>query len=152
MRTHHQEVRALQARNKVKTFLDGSRNYSVEGHIVFHSDLGTIETPLPQLREAILEVDKLFPWKDDIYPDARDPERESIMYLSPGEKGGGWKGETNLWFHLVPLWQSVRKGQVYAYEKYLAKLAEELAKKKLQGVESVRVKISMYRMTEFPCE
>jgi len=43
----------------------------------------------------------------------------------------------------------MRKGQVYAYEKYLAKLAEEIAKLQLRGVTEVRSCIVVNAATSF---
>lgn len=138
-------------RNRFANFIGGERRYNVSGAIAFEFGWHTTEPDLAQLAEAIREVDRTFPWHDDIHPDAR--EFESICYLSDGRifVQDIYPRRKVVWFSIYPTPQGgmLRKAQVYAYEKYLAKLAEELAKKKLSGIAEVRSVIEVRAATRF---
>ena len=114
-----------------------SHSHHVEGRLAFVFAHHLAETSLQLLREAILAVDSEFPWKDfnyygDPYPSIRmlsDGEALIHNYTTP---------EKWCWFSIFPGHQSLKRSQVYAYEKYLMKLAEELAKRRLPNVAQVR--------------
>ena len=143
-------VQAWKHRNKISNFLNGERHYRVEGHIAFEFVSHDREPDLHPLREAILEVDREFPWCDDVYPGVKF---KSIHFLNAGSitRNNRTCIEYTAWFHIFPYQGNVRKGQVYAYEKYLAKIAEELSKRELPNVKSVRSGITMTAVTSFEC-
>ncbi len=117
------------------------RRYSVGGDIVFEF------TPAPgrecfpevlaELRVALKSVNRAYPWKDRNDYDGTDAP--SFSHLSDGQSTyhNFSTPELHVWFHIIPGIDNVRKSQIYAYEKYLEKLAEELSKKEL-GAMSVR--------------
>ena len=123
------ELQRWTMRNWFANLVGGERRYEVSGAIAFETTYHDVRSDLDRLRNAILEIDAEFPWRDDIHPDAG--ERKSIHYL-----GGGNVVIHNfavpimlVWFSVHPKWEMLRKSQIYAYEHYLAKLAEELAKR-----------------------
>ena len=124
------------------------RDHAVCGTIGFISSLCGNEPNLAELRQAILNVDARFPWTDDsLRP---DEEHESIHYLSAGEVGtDGWGEKKICWFYIFPTREYVRKGQVYGYEKYLAKLTEELAKMNIPDIQHVRCTIEVRSTMDF---
>ena len=132
----------------VSDFVRGDRNYSMHGHIAFTFGPGKVEHDLLKLQELIREVDRLFPWSDT---PSLGEEFKSIKYLSEGEVIiQNWSiPEKHIWFSVFPGITCLRRGQVYAYEKYLSKLAEELAKKKILGVIEVRGVIEVGAATSF---
>jgi len=136
-------------KNRFANFIGGERRYNMSGAIAFKFDWHTTEPNLAQLAEAIREVDRMFPWHDDIHPDAG--EFESIFYLGDGNVvvHNFHTPLKVVWFSIHPKWDNLRKAQVYAYEKYLTKLAEELAKKKLSGIAEVRSVIEVRAATSF---
>jgi len=142
-------LREWTVRNWFANLIGGERHYSVCGAFVFEMLHHNIEPDLPAMAKAIREVDAEFPWHDDIHPDAG--EFESVFYLSDGDVVVH-NLNTPLkvvWFHVYPKWDSLRKGQVYAYERYLAKLAEELAKRFSGAVTEVRSVIEVRAATSF---
>src|SRR3989344_963415 len=96
------------------------------------------------IRDAIMEVDNIFPWRDtNEYYEYNNLVAPSINQIGRAENQfnnwGGRSTELCVWFTLKPGVHYVRKSQLYAYEKYLEKLAEELAGKKDElGFTSVR--------------
>ena len=125
------------------------RNYHVEGAIAFVFKPPLENPNLGLLRWAIEYMDSLFPWKDDQIPEG--VEYKSIRYLSEGDVviHNFSFPEQHIWFHIHPQYGSMRKSQIYAYEKYLAKLAEELVKTKLSAVDEVRSVIKTSTATTF---
>ena len=135
-------------RNRIVDFFEGKRRYDVSGSIAFEFADYAFEPDVAQLANEIREIDKLFPWRDNPNPRA---ESQSIRYLSDG-KIVIHNFHTPLkvcWFHVYPVNKFIRKGQVYAYEKYLDKIAEELAKKKLPGVVEVRSVLEVHTISSF---
>jgi hypothetical protein len=124
------------------------REYGINGTIGFIYSMYEKEPPDPsELRRAILKIDARFPWSDDPRPDER---YKSIKYISDGEVSlTGWGGKKVCWFHLYPTREWVRKGQVYGYEKYLAKLADELAKLNLPKIQNVRCTFEVHSTMDF---
>jgi hypothetical protein len=123
------------------------RDHEIGGIIGFISS--RYDKPnLAKLRQAIIKIDAQFPWNDDSL--CPDEEHESIKYLSDGKiDTDGWGEKKICRFYLYPTREYVRKGQVYGYEKYLAKLAEELAKLNISGVQHVRSTIQIHATTDF---
>jgi len=125
----------------------GERKYGVNGHIVFVSFF-CLDIELVSLRRHIIDIDRQFPWSDESFAEGR---MGSIKYLSEGKcvTRRFYGGRSNyFWFDIYP-YGSLRKGQVYAYEKYLAKIAEELAKRRIPGVDLVQGIIEMRSSTSF---
>lgn len=135
-------------KNRIANFVGGDRRYNVSGAIAFELSWHTFEPGLTLLAETIREVDRHFPWHDDPYPDTKF---ESIKYLGEGKVVvHNFKTPLKIcWFTIVPGINNLRKAQVYAYEKYLSKLAEELSKSELVGVIEVRSIIEVRSVTNF---
>ncbi len=106
------------------------RRYTVEGDIVF-AFTPAREDLTPQcfeiLRNDIAFVDKKFPWKDTNHDGTEVTEmrylgeaRVTVHNFNPKEQ--------HVFFRVVPCYDCLSKGQLHAYEKYLAKLAEEVFK------------------------
>lgn len=110
------------------------KRYTITGYIrfdfVFRWNQVDVPPPLDAniLREAILEADKSAPWKGD--------EHRSIQYLGPGAWVNCQCNETCV-FQIEPPNKVLTQAQMYAYEKYLAVLADKLTKMNIPGVESV---------------
>jgi hypothetical protein len=125
------------------------RPYAVEGTITFTMCSTYRECDLEELRRAILEVDKQFPWKDvDEFRNASVP---SIKYLGVGNVViQNWTiPEKSCHFMVVPGIANLKKGQLHAYEQYLSKVAEELAQKKLPNVNKVHYLVRTVTSKEF---
>jgi hypothetical protein len=149
MSTQKQEQRWL-FKNRILNLVSGKRRYTVEGHIVF-----VFRPPKDMfhdvcLQQAIMDTDKQFPWKDDVHPDAKR-EGESIFYLGDGH--ATWEDGlvTSCSFMINHRWDNLRRNQIYAYEKYLAKIAEECAKKKPLGSAEVRAVLEVRSVSSFKC-
>jgi hypothetical protein len=110
------------------------KRYSITGYIRFDYQFrwNQVDVPPPGdakvLRQAILDADKVAPWKGDTH--------QSIRYLGPGAWVNCQSNETCI-FQIAPPYEVMTQAQMYAYEKYLAVLADTLAKQKIEGVESV---------------
>lgn len=130
----------------------GERKYTVSGSFAFQMSWHRDRPDLTKFREAILEIDQLFPWHDDVCLGAGEPK--GIFYVSDGkEVVQNWSiPEKVCCFNVFPRYSSLRRGQVYAYEKYLAKIAEELAKRKLPNVCEVTSVIHVHSGTSFRVE
>ncbi len=125
------------------------RTYDVEGAIGFIFSKYAKQPDVARLHKAIIEVDARFPWNDE---PRLDEEFRSIGYLSEGEVsmlGWGAEGDMICVFHIHPLRDWVRKGQVYGYEKYLGKLASELATMGIPNVKSVRCTLKTHTTLSF---
>ena len=149
MRTFQLQIWSLRAR--LQDLVNGERRYSVSGSIVFEFHPHLMDAPDPKwFAEAIQEVDREFPWRDDVHPDVAYHARQ--FYLSNGEfKFHEFNNPPlqNLWFFIQHNWHNLRRPQVYAYEKYLAKLAEELSKKKIPYITEVRSVMEVVTATSF---
>ncbi|MBU6501072.1 MAG: hypothetical protein KGJ89_03015 [Patescibacteria group bacterium] len=137
--------------NRLANLIRGERRYNVKGNIVFEIGHGchNMELDLQQLAAAIREVDAMFPWHDDDIDSKMN--HKSLFYLSGGrvvvhDLNGPLK---MVWFDLFTEYRDIRRSQVYAYEKYLAKLAEELAKKKFVGIAEVTSAIEVRTSRHF---
>ena len=130
------------------------RRYSVEGYIVFEfTPAPGRELPwmnLHDLRIAIKQAIRLHKWKD--FNDHTGEEAGSFSYLSDGDDyqyHNITPPELHVWFHIKPGIECVRKSQVYAYEKHLEKVAEDLAENNPQGAKSVRYVFRVGSVKEF---
>ena len=134
--------------NWMLNLVRGERRYSVSGAFAFEMSYST-KPDLAAMRKAICETDAEFPWHDDIHPGAG--EFESIFYLSDGDVivHNLNRPLKLVWFNIHPKWDNLRKGQVYAYEHYLIKLAKELAKRFSESVYGVRSVIEVRAGTSF---
>jgi hypothetical protein len=125
------------------------REYSVSGCISFMTtDQSFVD--LNALKEAITTVDRQFPWKDDF----SSQSEKYVLYI--GESSSSTSGytipETIVDFPVDRRHNSLRRGQLYAYEKYLAKIAEELAKMHLPRIKEVHSQIKIQRTKVFKVE
>lgn len=119
------------------------RKYEVQGLLKFRF-WDTEHVDIEGLREAIRRVDTEMPWVDEPY--ANNPEKQ-IKYMgkesdwpyqpdfdaASGPPPGltPWSQLDTHTFRLGSKCLLLRKGQLYAFEKHMAKLAEELSKRKL---------------------
>lgn len=135
-------------KDQVSTFIGGDRSYSVEGYINFKFVSAEFEPNLEALERAIREVDARFPWKDEM-PPLSNEAFESIRYITTGRiRVNNWTvPEKDCSFCIHPGRSDVRRSQIYAYEKYLDKLSQELAQMKIRGVEVVRSSVVMHSMS-----
>ena len=138
---------------KVKDFAnslkDTDRFYSVEGGISFI--LVGYDGPvnnLAELRQAILDVDTLFPWHNQ---NGLGQEGKSISFLSEGRVGvNRWSTpETVCSFNLYAEYPNTSRNQLRAYEKYLINLAQELRERKLPGISRVGWCVKITRAGSF---
>jgi hypothetical protein len=96
------------------------RRYNVIGEITFLFTEPSFDRSLGFFRELILAVDQQFPWSDETKYDGKG---KSIRELSAGFN---LSPTNNISFTLHPPF-AMHQAQLHAYEKYLMKLAEELA-------------------------
>lgn len=110
------------------------KRYAITGYIRFDFTFRLEQVGVPPplsayiLRQLILEVDKSAPWNGDEY--------RSIQYLGPGAWINCQCNETCV-FQIEPPNKVLTQAQMYAYEKYLAVLADKLTNMSIPGVESV---------------
>ena len=144
MRVH--DMLKWETRNSLANKLDGERKYDVTGRICFN--LIRARAYPAAYRAMIENVDRDFPWRDDVHPDWHR-DFKSIKDLSDGEVvTDNLPGDpTRVWFEIRP-YCKMRKSQVYAYEKYMEKLAIELAKMKFEGLESVGYGVEVITMSQ----
>ncbi len=102
------------------------RDYGLLGSISFEFHR-PLSVSLQELRQAILEMDKVFPWKDKM---ASPDKTHSIEYLSEGKFTSPPKDISYpvVTFYIHPPMYMVFQGQIFGYRNYLGKLAEELIK------------------------
>lgn len=133
-----------------KVFERSGRHYDVSGAIAFELLFHSTEPDLTAMAEAIRNIDYWYPWSDlDAAPLAG--EYKSIFHLSDGHViTHNFSTPLKIvWFNIHPPSGHMRKSQVYAYEKYLAKLAKELAKGFASTVSEVRSVIEVRASTSF---
>ena len=118
MRTLTEKVRSV--------FGSERRRYSVEGTIMFVFNSPLKNPDLTTFRQAIEEVDRCFPWLDDDLPKGFGLNHIRLNEGRVVLEGNG--SEQKILFSIHPY--SLRSGQLYAFERYLAKLAEKLMKPK----------------------
>ncbi len=111
------------------------RYYSAEGSICFELVSANVEPNLSKLRQMIVEIDERFPWRAT---NGFGEEQRSIGYLDDGHvvTHNFHVPIKMCWFWIVPM-LAIQKGQIHAYEKYLDKIAEELAALQMPGVRGV---------------
>jgi hypothetical protein len=136
-------------------FERSEREYSVEGAICFEMVSGEPGKPaeLEFLRTAILDADKKFPWQDEA--DSGDgPKVESIHYLGQADEAidNTNPRQRRVWFSIHPFYTQMRQSQTYAYDRYLAKIAQAVAKSPdWRGiVREVRSISRVSKMSRFP--
>jgi len=115
-----------------------NRPYKVKATISFDF-VSPKELDFNSLRRAIIEVDRIWPWKDSGGAD-------SMIGLSDGEVS---PNKLVYWFTFRPGVSWLTKCQIYAYEKYVAKLAEELASRCYCNPDAVRCQVNISRSYEF---
>jgi hypothetical protein len=125
------------------------REYSVSGCISFVTTDQSFED-LNALEDAITTVDRQFPWKDDF---SSQSEKYVLNIGKNSTSTSGWTiPETIVDFPVDRRHNSLKRGQLYAYEKYLAKIAEELAKMNLPRIKEVHSHIIIQSTKVFQVE
>ena len=131
-------------------FERSGRHYDVSGAIAFELLFHSTEPDLAAMAKAIRDIDYWYPWMDmDATPSSG--EYKSIFHLSDGHVvTHNFNTPLKIvWFSIHPMSGHMKKSQVYAYEKYLAKLAKELAKQFAGAVTEVRSVIEVRASTSF---
>lgn len=143
------DLQAFHLRWRIRNAVGGERKYGISGSFGFVMSWHGAEPDLVSFRNAIIACDACHPWRDDVHPDSGSPD--GIFFLGEGEAVlQSWAHPEKIcWFTAAPRHDSVRRGQVLAYEKYLAKIAEGSAKLGLRGVSEVRSVIHIHSTTEF---
>ena len=115
--------------------------YDVSGAFTLEFTSADVEPDIVALRLAILVADHQFPWHGC---NGLGEEGRSIRYLSDGRVGvDKWRVPVkSCSFNIHPEY-AMHKGQLHAYEKYLDKIAEELALRNLPDVREVRAVIKI---------
>jgi len=137
---------------------DEKYRYHVQGQLCFVMVPGiareVVERKVEWFRWSIVNIDKRFPWRTELNPTqiksgAEVPE--SIHHLSPGEVviHNFSTPEHHVWFRISTFYNCMSNGRAYAYEVYLANIAEELSKRGLPAVDSVRSNITITSIRNF---
>lgn len=145
----------MRTKNPVQSiaeFVKGPRQYTTEGSLVFdfsidgidHYDKEPFHLTLAlmkletQFQVAIEEVDKQYPWEDDATAE-QGPfgSRMRFLFSKPRMILSHSFGSMIMreLFYFAPKSEKLRKGQVYAYEQYVAKIAEELSKRDIPRIQ-----------------
>lgn len=110
----------------------GERRYEIEGSIVFEFAPSESRECSPEMKEhlesVIKHVDTIHPWKDQHDHDGSECASIWLLQFQTNQYHNIRSPELHVWFRIVPQFYQVRQHQVYAYERYLAGLAKELAK------------------------
>jgi len=144
-------TQAWTVRNWFREIVDGERKYSVTGHFAIELLDHAYVPNFEKIAEEIRRIDGEFPWKVDLHPSVLGLVDENIRIVSKGEVV-----THNLapplsiyWLTVFHSHGSLRRSQVYAYEKYLAKIAEELMKISRDFAKEVRSVIEVRAGTSF---
>lgn len=146
--------------NRIVSVMTGNnRHYRVKAQIAIKLADASIETSPDTLREAVLQVTKRNPWYDTLPPCMWDsaldlrgtsPVRSDVGVSEGIRQDNYWSTpETDWWFNLHPCRDDLEQGQLRAFEKYMEKIAEELASMKLANVQEVRYVATTLRMKSF---
>lgn len=114
-----------------------ARPYSVEGAIAFTLSWHECDADVGLLRQSILSVDRECPWKDsDLFTGEQAP---SIKFLGEGRPvvNNYSPPEKTYWFTIIPGIDTLGKGQLQAYERYLGTLAAKLTERKPSRIEKI---------------
>lgn len=105
-------------RNVVSNLIDRKRQYSISGEISFDIS-GGIKPDLVAMKEIVTKVCTQFPWKDGDCTNTK--ETKSGTYLSNGKITPHESDESlmTVTFVVTPIIGLVRRGQVFAYGRYL---------------------------------
>ncbi len=129
-------------RQMASALFGSSRRYRVKGLIEF--EVHSLELGRDYLKAAVLEANAAFPWRDVCTePEEHDfnggnpvfflTEKAAEVNTTPCPASGMYV----VGFYIHHSQRHVRKGQVYGYEQYLAKLVQELTEKRLPHVVEV---------------
>jgi hypothetical protein len=124
------------------------REYSVEGRIRFYLSIQDPDsTDKGFFKQAIQDVDKKFPWQDHELA-----QKESYKFLSDGKTATDnyHSGGTICSFTIAP-WGSLRQTQLHAYEKYLQRMTDSLARMKLPKVTKISWSIQTIKTKMVEC-
>jgi hypothetical protein len=143
---HHFSNLATWLGNAIK----GRRKYFVSAQISFKVRCPMQASDLAKLREAIFKFSRTFPWFGDEFADKRSDVRVRHTDETRIASQSPLIDETYVSYditHNDGRW--MRRDQVYAYEKYLAKLAAALATMHLPNVREVRSTVKTEASTSF---
>jgi len=145
-------MRTFETFEKIKDALTGERKYQVTASITVVFRRGMNPSEFNTLREMIKEIDRQFPWRDDTDRDSDDSL--GLYEISRGEEleNEDKAGDPACWFSITPKHSWMRRNQVYAYERYLAKIAQELTKKLLHRTREIISSIHVSGATRFRYE
>ncbi len=118
-----------------------TRRLHVEGKIIFEIK-GSANPNIQEMAESIIRADSRFPWKDEFFllgepsngiAGLRRIDVADVQIITDEY------GRRTIDFTLSYQGYSVTYSQLYAYQKYVAKLAEEIAyEHRLVGIDDVR--------------
>lgn len=131
-------------------FRQRDRSCEVSGTINFWYPYKIDHEAIAYLREAIIDLDREFPWKDSHFIPG-SPLAESIGFMSGAnvrEHDLPPEARHTCTFTIVPGIKHLRTSQVYAYERYLWRLASEL-KAKIKWVTRVDCVLNMTSISSF---
>lgn len=113
------------------------RRWEVTGQLLFDFRFIIGEPDLDLVKNRIREIEKQFPWCDNSFSNAEDAEHlsECEITIDDPRLRPYWK---ICRFHIHPHNKMLKKGQLYAYDKHLTRLAEELTKRYVPGLVEVR--------------
>ena len=98
--------------------------FSVVGSLLFYIKVNADDAVSLMLKNAICAADAKFPWHDNY---SNKPNYQSIGFLYETQRYN--RGDVRcVEFRIVAKHEMMKISQVYAYEKYLGKLAEEVVK------------------------
>ena len=106
-------------KNRITFAVYGEVKYHVSGEILIHMSSGA-EPDLCEIDQKIKNTDATFPWHND--------DENCVMGYKHYDVEVTVEGPVHK-RATCSLSVNLRKGQIYAYERYLATLAEELSKK-----------------------
>lgn len=109
---------------------DDDRRYSTHGTLRLKVGLDFKDSDISLIKEEILRVDRLFPWHEDVRGDLETGKSNGANFISDGSVTSD--GTDSFYRYCIieihPKFSSMRRSQVYAYEKYLMKLASGIKK------------------------
>jgi hypothetical protein len=132
-----------------QALLGSERHYTVMGYIVFKLQQPCLAGNGIQtlLRASLTELAKQQPWKDEMPPLEKMPEGGVMIF--PGNLKSSSRTESEWSFMVVPGRDDLRKGQVHAFEKFMADLARLVPTSSFRNVVSVRTIVQTWKVDEF---
>lgn len=128
------------------TMKDETEYEILRGEILLKLRAQSVEPDMPAIKRAIQEIAVEFPWRNGNGTGAIND-----YSVSDGEiiQDNFDTRQKVMRFRIQHDEQHLRRGQIYAYEKHLAKIAQELAKRTIYFATSVHDVIEVRMWTSF---